>query len=565
MRLPWTIWLHIAAEMWRLLLLTTAVLVTVTAFAITVRYTAEGKLGPLDTLKFMGLAMVPMLQYVLPFAAGFGATLAYHRQTADNELTAAKASGVSHRALIVPALVTGLVLAGVLGVLNGNVIPRFLRAMETMIAEDAARIVAKTIDAGQPLEMGNRLVYADQVYHLTPDTTERGGPYEILLLTGVAAFEVDPKGHIETEVTASSATLAFFAAQAGDAAAEAGGRAVGGLTMVTLDLKNAQGDFKKMGQGQLGSQTLYFPIQGVFNDDPKYYTNREMAEIPGDPDRINVVDTRRRELAYRLAERQTMAGIEGSLKAQGQARLTDPQGRTFALRAAGLRWTKPRWELSAAPGSPIEVDMYPPGPGGQPDLAGRIQISARSAGIRSDIEKTPANRRLTLRLELENTSAAAGAQTAGQREKLSYSGLAPADNPLPDLLAMKSAELLEEAARRTAGKPDDFIDGPARDLRLRILKLDREVLSKQHERAAMSVACLVMVLAGALTAMRLASSLPLTVYLWSFFPALACVITVSAGQNTTHQLGAGGLILLWGGVVALGAYALGAFWLVRKH
>ena len=52
----------------------------------------------------MGLAMVPMLQYVLPFAAGFGATLAYHRQTSENELTAAKASGVSHRALLMPAL-----------------------------------------------------------------------------------------------------------------------------------------------------------------------------------------------------------------------------------------------------------------------------------------------------------------------------------------------------------------------------------------------------------------------------------------------------------------------------
>jgi lipopolysaccharide export LptBFGC system permease protein LptF len=560
-RFPWTIWRHVFFEMWRLLLLTTAVLVTVVSFAVTVRYTAEGKLGPLETLRFMSLAMVPMLQYVLPFAAGFGATLAYHRQSADNELTAAKASGVSHRSLIVPALVTGLILAGVLGVLNGHVIPRFLRSMEAMLAQDAAGMIAKTIEAGQPLELGRRLVYADRVYHLTPDHQEKGGPYEVLLLTGVAAVEVGPEGEVLSEVTASQATLAFFAVEEN----ESGGRAPGGLTTVTLDLKNAQGDLKKLGQGQMGSQVMYFPIQGVFNDDPKYYTNREMAELPGDPDRINIVDARRKELAYRMAERETMTTLRASLRSQGQIRLSDPEGRTFVVHASDVTRGKYRWELSAADGKPVEVEMYRAGAGGQPDVSGGMRLSATSAGMQSDTVKQPGTDRLVLSLDLEDVKASAGVLPAGERTKLSYGGLSYRDNPLKDLLDLKSAGLLEEAARRTAGKPDEFIDAPARELKYRIERLRREVVAKKHERAAMSVACLVMVLAGALTAMRLASSLPLTVYLWSFFPALACVITVSAGQNVTRQLGEVGLPLLWGGVVALGLYTLGAFWLVRKN
>src|SRR6185295_10462720 len=93
-RLPWTIWKHTTLEMWKLLLLTAAVLVTVISFAATVRLTAEGRLGPLDTIKYMFLAMPPMLQYALPFASGFGATLAYHRMSQDNELTAAAGSGI---------------------------------------------------------------------------------------------------------------------------------------------------------------------------------------------------------------------------------------------------------------------------------------------------------------------------------------------------------------------------------------------------------------------------------------------------------------------------------------
>ncbi|MEX2219405.1 MAG: LptF/LptG family permease, partial [Phycisphaerales bacterium] len=196
MRLPRTIWRHILAEMWRLLLLTAAVLVAVTAFAVTVRYTAEGKLGPLETLRFMGLAAVPMLQYVLPFAAGFGATLAYHRMTQENELTAAKASGVSHRALLAPALLTGVALAAVLWGLNGWIIPRFLRSMEQMIALDAARLVAKSIESGRPLEFGGRIVYADRVYNVTPESPQRGGPREVLVLSGVLALDLGPNREV---------------------------------------------------------------------------------------------------------------------------------------------------------------------------------------------------------------------------------------------------------------------------------------------------------------------------------------------------------------------------------
>jgi hypothetical protein len=226
---------------------------------------------------------------------------------------------------------------------------------------------------------------------------------------------------------------------------------------------------------------------------------------------------------------------------------------------------KYRWELSAADGKPVEVEMYRAGAGGQPDVSGGMRLSATSAGMQSDTVKQPGTDRLVLSLDLEDVKASAGVLPAGERTKLSYGGLSYRDNPLKDLLDLKSAALLEEAARRTAGKPDEFIDAPARELKYRIERLRREVVAKKHERAAMSVACLVMVLAGALTAMRLASSLPLTVYLWSFFPALACVITVSAGQNVTRQLGEVGLPLLWGGVVALGLYTLGAFWLVRKN
>src|SRR4051812_17854682 len=116
-RPPATLWKYVLAELWRLILLTACILVTVLSFAAAVRFLADGRLGPVETIQLMFLAMPPMLQYALPFAAGFGATLAYHRMTVDNELTATHAAGVSHRAILVPALVSGVILAAVVLVL----------------------------------------------------------------------------------------------------------------------------------------------------------------------------------------------------------------------------------------------------------------------------------------------------------------------------------------------------------------------------------------------------------------------------------------------------------------
>ncbi|HED52782.1 MAG TPA: LptF/LptG family permease, partial [Phycisphaerales bacterium] len=89
LRLPLTLWMRTTVELWRLLLLSTGMLVAVISFAVTIGPLADGQLSPIDALRFMLFASVPMLAYALPFGAGFAATLVYHRMGHDNELTAA--------------------------------------------------------------------------------------------------------------------------------------------------------------------------------------------------------------------------------------------------------------------------------------------------------------------------------------------------------------------------------------------------------------------------------------------------------------------------------------------
>jgi drug/metabolite transporter (DMT)-like permease len=96
-------------------------------------------------------------------------------------------------------------------------------------------------------------------------------------------------------------------------------------------------------------------------------------------------------------------------------------------------------------------------------------------------------------------------------------------------------------------------------------QLQRVILSQQNERLAMAVSCAVMVLTGAMTALLLSRRLPLTVYLWTFFPAIASMVTISGGQQATSAQGPAGLLLMWSGVAGLGLYSLIVFRILAKH
>ena len=167
----WTLWRSISVEFWRLLLLTTAVLVATIAFAITIKPLADGKLSPDQALRFMFYAIPPMLAYATPFAAGFAATIAIHRMSSENEVTAVYASGVSHKKFLVPSLVAGLILGGAIYGLNDQVIPRFLKEMERMVTQDFAKIFVGSLQSGESARIGNNEIHADKVQRSSKPTS----------------------------------------------------------------------------------------------------------------------------------------------------------------------------------------------------------------------------------------------------------------------------------------------------------------------------------------------------------------------------------------------------------
>jgi len=569
-RLPLSLWRYILIELWRLILLTTVVLVTVISFAALIKPLSDGKLTPSETLKFMLLAMVPMLQYALPFAAGFAATIAYHRLSSDNEVTAAHAGGISHRAMLMPALLSGVVLAGAMLLLNQLVMPTFLRAMEQLVARDVTKILMGSMQRGDSVPVSdNLLVYADRGAQIEPSPAS-GASHE-MALRGVAVVELDKRGDVVSDITTESARLWIFS---GDRAQE---ETVGASSVVIVQ----PGPVVFGQSGKLGSADQMNPISiampGGFDDNPKYLTFSELVALRSHPESMNWMERKRRDLALVLGERVTTATINDRLRSRNQIELTDQLGGRVTIRASGTTYI-PRFRWSLNPlsnNAPIQIEFTHTGMDGKTPVT--TLVSAKTAGLYT---LTPARdqpeRLITLRLEAEDAVVTArGASdavkpvNAGQQALYKLENLSLIDDPVLDLIDPKkspSAKLLADAQPRIDANPSDsFVKGPALHLQDRIQRLGREITSKQHERFAMAAACLVMVVAGAVTALRLGLSMPLTVYLWSFFPALATVITVSSGQQLTHDVGPRGLLVLWAGVAFLGIYALVGYRKVARH
>ena len=109
--MPWRFYRYMLVDVLRQFAITAVILVVVIAFGATIKPLSNGGLlTGWDTLKYLALAIVPMLQFALPFAAAFAATICLHRMAQDNEIIAMSVSGQSYTKLLAPMAFLGVYL-----------------------------------------------------------------------------------------------------------------------------------------------------------------------------------------------------------------------------------------------------------------------------------------------------------------------------------------------------------------------------------------------------------------------------------------------------------------------
>jgi len=555
--MPILLFRTIFAELLRTMLLTTVILVTVIAFGAAVKPLAnEQILSASQTLKYIALATVPMLQFALPFAAGFAGTMVYHRLASENELLAIHMAGRSHRWVLLPAIVLGLVVTiGMVG-LTQSIIPRFWALMRQTITADVTRQFQTTIDAGRPFVLDDVQIRADRLF--VEEAPERSEADTRLWLEGVVAVELADDGTVASDFTAAKATIDLYRRE--------GRTYVKARLIDAVRYDRATGELVSFPDLEPGRPIA---VRNALDEDPMFMSRGELLRLRREMDRIEV-DVGRHALRLReaLLLDQVADAIAARLEADGRLVLDAGRaipGRTYAIEAATLA----RSQLRSPGSGPIVVTQFDDG------MPSR-RFTARGARL----EKSPGSTEQWLAaprmdLELRDLEVAdlgpdgwpvtATEDLAGmnRRESLLLPDLDVTEFTDPELRAMASEALLAHVA--TMDAPSQRIETLRDEVIFRRGIVAAEIEARLQKRYALSSTAVLLMLMGSVLAIIRRDSLPLHIYGLAFIPSIADILLISSGVQMMKDGQALGLLVLWSGHVVLVAGLIAGLRVLGRH
>src|SRR5437762_14026845 len=106
-----TLFWYIFKDLLKIVFMASGALAGIMSFGGLLRPLTQQGLDAGQVGKMLSYFSFPMMAYSLPVAALFSATMVYGRLSADNELTACRAGGISHLSIALPGFVLGAVVA----------------------------------------------------------------------------------------------------------------------------------------------------------------------------------------------------------------------------------------------------------------------------------------------------------------------------------------------------------------------------------------------------------------------------------------------------------------------
>ena len=532
---PWTLWTYVIWELLRVFAVTTGVIVTVIAFGAAAKPLADNSIGAETVLKYVSLAMVPMLQFAMPFAAGFASTLVLHRFASDNEVLAMSACGMSHRRIMAPVAIMGAGLCVAMFLLVAFVVPNFWTRMKELATADATQVLVASVERGEAVTADRLMIYADSAREVPPPPDS--GARRRLLLSGVAAIELASAGSstVSTEFTAEDAAVDIHDTPRGTVAKVA-------LMNATV-IRPEEGALVTVPVAEPEAASVY----SGFEKGPKFLTIPGIIELRGDVDRSQNVQQAKRPVAAALGERDLWRCVERALPS-GILEFAVP-GSPKGVRIEGVAVAA--GQLAPAPGRDAfrlveTVDGRP----------------VRSANARSGTLRAVSEVGFEPRFALAVPSASAAKDLASGlpgRWSPRLDDLLPAGCVPRDWMQASSAEVLDAARDFPSSDGAGPMSATARAVaRTRAtLELNRADVvweSDSHiaNRFAQSASIVLVLLLGACLAVALRQAMPLTVYILAFLPAVANIFMVSGGQlMMSDGLTVAGASVMWGGNLVL--------------
>lgn len=548
-----TLFRYIFKDLLRIFLLTTAALAGIMSFGGLLRPLTEHGLGALQVGKMLAYFLPAMMTYSLPIAALFATTMVYGRLSADNELTACRAGGISHLAIAIPALVLGLTVAIVSLLFLCFIVPVFTLKVEKVIYSNLALLAANQIERTHQIDLPGQVpvtIFAQQAYVPPPDPARNE---QIVVLSGPMIVTYKPadgdsKVLIPKEFWMASQATAYIREDSS------------GPPTLEAVLEGGIG-FPRQSAGavELSIQDQQFgpyPLPSPLKENTKFMDIAQLQELyknPANSQRVKEV-----------VRRFNLIGQQNAYLGQIFETLNGPDEEHVFERSDGQR----EQFILTRNNAPIERrgEGIIIGSDASSDerpvqmirrQGGDTTLAANARQVQVHVEPDPRAGRVFVTLEFLDALVHID-DVATPRKEFAQRFSVPMP---PEVLKVGLRTATDYAG---SGLPD--ID--TMHLTRTMIVMTNQVQSELHARASFSVSCLILVMVGCGLGMLFKSGNFLSAFAISVIPALLCIVLILTGQQTAenipHVLDPGfanplrlGLTLIWSGNLVVLAIAVG--------
>ena len=533
------------AELLRVIALTAAVLVVVIAFGAIIKpLTGEAPFSVAQAIKYVALSMVPMSQYAVPFAAGFGATIVMHRMASDNEVLAMSTSGFRYVSVLMPVIVLGIVLVLAMMIMVQIFIPRTYAVMGRVLAGDVTAMLQHSVDKGRPIRFGDMEIWAESMRVIEHPSDSNA--FERIELRRMVAARMNRDGSIDSDVSAVGAVLDLHERD--------------GVVLIRMAMDDAV-SWDASGGGLRGfpriEPTHAIPVPMPERTEPMAMTFGELLEVDASPERFPEVQKHRRGVGDELRKWSEQQAVADRLTQRGSVLLksADEHGHDWLVEATGIRNGK----LLAPSGR--QVRIVEQSRQGDPQ---RVFISAKAFLEVQDSGFDASKRRLVLQLDDVKVRDLPSGPRENHRSSVTVANL----EPLP-LDPTVTREIEDDGAAMLTHAKEVADEAPRVERALRLMdratsNLHGQVVSRLWRRWAVALSAGLLPLLGAVLALNMRHAQPLSIYLVAFIPSLLNLVLISGGSSFMRQGDeVGGWLVLWSGnlvlagIIAVGWHRLG--------
>ena len=155
-----TLFWYVFKDLVKIFFMASGALAGIMSFGALLRPLTQNGLDGSQVALLLRYFMPAMSTYSLPVAALFATTVVYGRMSADNELTACRASGISFRSMTMPAMLLGLLVSIGSMFLLCFTVPAATQKIEQVIVSNLGKLIVHQIEQTHETRYGSTTIFA---------------------------------------------------------------------------------------------------------------------------------------------------------------------------------------------------------------------------------------------------------------------------------------------------------------------------------------------------------------------------------------------------------------------